>query len=256
MLLSLTTLVSCSANGAYYECDATALTSNYCSFVATSSTPSAWGGISEHNVAITVGSQNYRQVTNMDGTQLTVSAQPWTNKDALAVTSTKIDNGPNWNYVVIFELAAPMRDKLMYHQQTLQTDSAMWLKYTKAFTDCKIKTVDEAGDNGTAYSTDNLLAYIKDPSNTDIHHYVLQWVEEASIDLVCLVTDLDMTRCTTIRTALGISTGTYCNCWFDAYKDLWGVTSVPVDTSLFTSCHGSLMKFVITLVFVLFGLFM
>jgi len=85
----------------------------------------------------------------------------------------------------MFELLAPMRDKVMYHQDKLKADAALWAKYSKPFKDCGIKKADTIENNKTAYSTDNIYEKIKDPKGVDIHHNVLQWIEEASIDLVC-----------------------------------------------------------------------
>ena len=58
------------------------------------------------------------------------------------------------------------------------------------------------------------------------------------IDLVCLSTDLDMEHCDTMRATAGATVGVdRCNCWFDAYKALYGVC--PTIDMTFTTCSGT-----------------
>ena len=70
--------------------------------------------------------------------------------------------GDEWTYALIFELVAPLRNKMMYHPGDL--NAIEWAKYTKAFVDCKVKDEDEAGDHGTAYSVDNVYSIMKNPA--------------------------------------------------------------------------------------------
>ena len=85
---------------------------------------------------------------------------------------------------------------LMYNPSALTSD--VWAKYTRALTDCSSKTVDARG-GGSPFSTSQVYDYVLDPKGKDIHHYILQYLEEGSIDLVCLSTDLDMEHCDGMR---------------------------------------------------------
>merc|ERR550519_292387 len=82
-------------------------------------------------------------------------------------------------------------------------DEAEWLKYTKAFTDCYIKMEDAevvtgSGGTATAFGTDGVYQQFLNP--TGGINTVLQYLEEAAIELVCMMTDLTMyTGCATIR---------------------------------------------------------
>ena len=64
--------------------------------------------------------------------------------------------------------------------------------------------------------------YVQNPNYKDIHHYVLQYLEEGTIDLVCLSSELDMAHCDVTRGNIGVEKGQRCNCWFDAYKAIYG----------------------------------
>merc|ERR1712051_1003803 len=65
----------------------------------------------------------------------------------------------------------------------------------------------------------------------------LQFLEEGTIDLVCLaVPSLSMSRCDTIRAAAGVAEGGACNCWFDAYQGLYNAQPEVVEPSAFSTC--------------------
>lgn len=170
----------------------------------------------------------YCEVQDLNGDTLTSSPKPWKNGDQLVATGTA-HTGDDWTYTLIFELVAPLRNLMMYDPEAL--DDAMWAKYTKAFVDCKVKDVDEEGDHGTAYSVDNVYEIMKTAAGVDIHHWLLQFLEEGAIDLVCMATDLGMDRCYTMRDKWGVDNGTKCDCWLEAYKDLFGFDAV-VDVEL------------------------
>ena len=71
----------------------------------------------------------------------------------------------------------------MYNPSALTSD--VWAKYTRALTDCNSKTVDVRG-GGSPFSTSQVYEYVMDPKGNDIHHYILQYLEEGSIDLVII----------------------------------------------------------------------
>ena len=99
---------------------------------------------------------------------------------------------------------------MMYDPNALTSD--VWAKYTRALTDCSSKTVDydsSARGGGTPWSTDQVYEYLMDPNGIDIHHYILQYLEEGSIDLVCLSTDLNMTHCDGTREVANAVMGMY-----------------------------------------------
>ena len=100
-----------------------------------------------------------------------------------------------------------------------------------------MKTQDYVGGRagGAPWSTTQVYQHIKNPRNKDIHHYILQYLEEGTIELVCLSTDLEMGHCDEIREIAGAVKGVdRCNCWFDAYKAIYG--ECPVVDMDFTVC--------------------
>jgi len=233
LVLVLSPVVFASDNGLYYKCDETKLANNnQCIFAYTGAQPEDWlPAVEEHNVTTDVGDDFYRGIQSYDGKMLSVSPKPWVNGDTLVESSTKIE-GDNWTYSLIFELMAPLRDMMMYRPDDL--DAATWAKYTRALTDCNAKTVDYVAERGGAQlSTTQVYDIMKDPKNKDIHHNILQYLEEGSIDLVCLSTELEMTHCDGTRDASG-GVGKRCNCWFDAYEAIYG--ACPVVDEEFQHC--------------------
>ena len=231
-----------SENGGYYTCDEAALKDdNQCIFALTNTAPEDWvTPATNHSVDRSVGADFCREVQHLDasgvGTPLSVSPKPWANGDVLAGSTSKI-TGDDWNgYALIFELMAPLRDMMMYYPSALDQDT--WDKYTRALTDCNVKTEDYVASRsgGTPYSTSEVYEYLKDPENKDIHHYILQYLEEGTMDLVCLSTDIVMDHCDAIREAAQ-HVDEHCNCWFDAYKAIYG--ACPVVDIAFGECAGT-----------------
>merc|ERR1711874_611327 len=176
---------------------------------------------------------------------MTVSPKPWVNGDTLVESSTLIE-GDNWNgYSLIFELMAPLRDMMMYRPYDLDEDT--WAKYTRALTDCNAKTTDYVERGGAQYSTSQIYDIMNNPNYKDIHHYILQYLEEGSIDLVCLSTELEMDHCDVTREASGGALGKRCNCWFDAYEAIYGIC--PVVDMEFEHCDLTVAPTVCTEVF-------
>lgn len=237
-LLSSTALAS--ENGGYYTCDAEILAAdNQCIFALTGDQPEDW--VQEpvlHDLDRTVGDDFYRGVQSYTGDMLSVSPKPWVNGDELVGTTTAV-TGDDWSgYALIFELMAPLRDMIMYEPDKLTDD--VWAAYTKALTDCNSKTEDYVSrSGGTPFSTAQVREYVLNPGYTDIHHFILQYLEEGTMDLVCLSTDLEMEHCDTIRATAGAdaAAGDRCNCWFDAYAALYG--ACPVVDTVFTTCSNT-----------------
>ena len=109
----------------------------------------------------------------------------------------------------------------MYNPEVLK-DADLWAKFTRALTDCNVKTENYERAGGSPFSTSQVYEYVKDPKGQDIHHFVLQYLEEGTIDLVCLSSDLEMDHCDATRDNAGANKGDKCNCWFDAYKAIYG----------------------------------
>ena len=97
----------------------------------------------------------------------------------------------------------------MYDPSALTPD--VWAKYTRALTDCNSKTEDYVATRGggSPYSTDQVYEYLLDPKGNDIHHFILQYLEEGTIDLVCLSTDLEMEHCDVMRDSANAIKGNY-----------------------------------------------
>lgn len=233
-------LAFASDNGLYYECDTAELASNnQCIFKLNGGQPTEWVDETIHDVGPdpnSAGPDFYRGVESYTGDMLSVSPKPWVNGDKLACSSDPV-TGDKWNgFAHIFELMAPLRDMMMYDPGALDADT--WAKYTRALTDCNQKTVNYDREGGTPYSTSQVYEYVKDPQGKDIHHPVLQYMEEGSIDLVCISSELDMTHCDGSRSNAGSSKGDRCNCWFDAYKAIYG--RCPVVDQTFTHCPNTI----------------
>lgn len=238
----LTNRRNLSANGGYYQCDsAKMLSDDDCIFTVTGSEPAAWSGKTvPHNIDRTVGTNHYRQIAKIDGTKYTaVTSVPWTNGDKL-VKSKKALFGDIWHYTLAFEIIAPLRDKMMNDPSSLDS-MAEWSKYTKSIKDCRVKIENyEYTDDGKTkieYGLDDVHTVLKNAYTQNVvaaefvHHTILQFLEEAAIDLVCLMTEkFDSTRCTKIRTDIwGIEfakgSGVAFNCWQAGYKGLYDVDS-------------------------------
>eukprot|EP01001_Neometanema_parovale_P004445 NODE_1627_length_1657_cov_180.219035_g1548_i0.p1 GENE.NODE_1627_length_1657_cov_180.219035_g1548_i0~~NODE_1627_length_1657_cov_180.219035_g1548_i0.p1 ORF type:complete len:478 (-),score=141.81 NODE_1627_length_1657_cov_180.219035_g1548_i0:222-1601(-) len=238
LVASLLTSTLASENGGYYQCNTALLASdNYCLFERTTTAP--FSTVMENPVDRTIAPDYYRMVADSTGAQLAVSPKPWTNGDQLAISSTKL-TGSSQNYALAFELVAPLRNTMMYRPKEVIDSATQWAKLTKAFTDCNIKIADETNSAGhVGLSTDNVYASVKNPNNMDNHHYILQYLEEGAVDLVCLMTDLNMDRCDTIRAAQtpALESGTVSMCWLDAYVGMYGgtVDDIPYATDLGTT---------------------
>jgi len=255
-ILAFFHVIWASTNGKLYKCDAHTIDSGadagtYCVFAIDTSFCSAdatldclneplvgnsWVNIAEQDLGKAM-------VANAQGTQKMVSPQPWTEGDQLVATSNSI-TGDNWAYSLAFSMVAPLRQKMMVTPWEIYPEQE-WNKYTRAFTDCLIKIYD--GDSNDLSSA-SVHAQLNQASDGAPTHTYLQYLEEAAIDLVCLMTDLDMSitgeggrrrlssdRCNTIRETWGISVGTHCDCWKDAYVGLYGSDPL-VEENQFQDC--------------------
>ena len=236
LVLALIVGVFASDNGKYYKCDEAKLAANnQCIFTLTGEQPDDWLPVEEHNVDRTVGADFYRGVQSYAGLMLSVTPKPWANGDKLVGSTAKIE-GDAWSgYTLIFELIAPLRDMMMYHPDLLDADT--WALWTRALTDCNVKTVDYVASRGGAQlSTSEVYEVMKNPNYYDVHHNILQYLEEGTIDLVCLSTNMEMSHCDATREASGY-VDHRCNCWFDAYEAIYKVC--PVVDMEFAHCSNT-----------------
>ena len=239
LLLVYLPIALASDNGKYYVCDTAILASdNQCIFTLTGDQPTDWVAAQQHDINRSVGDDFFRGVQSYDGvSMLSVSPKPWVNGDTLAPSADAV-TGDVWSYSLVFELMAPLRDMMMYNPTPLIQDENLWKLYTRALTDCNSKTEDYNRGNGSPFSTAQVYEYLKDPNGQDIHHFILQYLEEGSIDLVCLSTNLNMTHCDVMRETAGATMDVdRCNCWFDAYKALYG--ECPEFDTFYTTCSGT-----------------
>lgn len=211
-----------SENGLLYVCDTSKLSSeNLCYFAASSSNTA---GASPHNIDRALAADGRRQVVDVTGSQLQVTPKPWTQGDTLSAATADL-SADLIAYSQAFELVAPLRDVMMYAPALVSSNVTQWARLTKVFVDCQIKAHDETfakpdGSEGIAYSVDNVYELLKDPDGQDIHHSVLQFLEEGTIDLVCLMTSLSMERCDQIRATNNVVSTSVC--WEESYVSMYG----------------------------------
>lgn len=150
-IFSLPTLTSSSTNELLYECDVVKLAAeDMCYFVSTGSDT-----MGPHNIDRSVAADGFRQVSDVNGSPLSISPKPWTQEDKLTASSEFLGDDMI-AYVNVFELVAPLRNAMMYDLKTLSTDAAAWGVLTKSLVDCKIKEHDTA-DHGQLRSIDDRI---------------------------------------------------------------------------------------------------
>lgn len=230
-----------STNGLLYACDSNKLASEKLCYFTTTGDP-----VSTHSIDRNVADDTFRKVVDADGKDLSVSPKPWTQGDHLAASADNL-TGNLLGYSLAFELVAPLRDAMMYAPKTLVDDTTLWTKLTKVFVDCKVKETEEVGHGPEpGKSVDTIYTYLGDAAS---HHPVLQFLEEAAIDLVCLMTGLNMNRCADARPRVGMVDSTEegteivtSTCWQAAYSELYDVTTSPtIEGATVTSSGPSLV---------------
>ena len=126
-------------------------------------------------------------------------------------------------------LVFPLRNTLMFTPQLFE-NTTLWNEQTQCFADCDIKASTTTDGQITAYSTDEVYAWtVNNSEAVDVHNYVLQYLEEGAIELVCLVTDLDMDHCDEIRAHHSLQRGHVSDCWTHAYRNMFGAESSYYD---------------------------
>lgn len=223
-------LASCSANGENYQCDATILNDdNLCVFVAAGDAAANGEVMAASVVNRAVGGINSRMVVDKSDNQLMLGMRPWENgvKEA-AATAGSITDG-EWLYLLSYEILTPMRNAMMFEPSSVTQDAVQWAKLTKVMVDCQIKTTTVSGTPFDKYSTADILGVLQNPNQfanpgPSPHNPILQYIEEASADLWCAMTGVNINsdHCEPVWTALGTAEGNPSNCWEAAYDGLYG----------------------------------
>lgn len=226
VLACLVVAVCGSGNGNFYKCDEQKLQDdNVCIFTRSDKLSTPWFTTAvPHNLDRSVGVEYHRKIYSTEtGKVVDASPTPWTNEDKLVYSATAVGAGADWNYVLAFEMLAPLRDYAMYNPSALTADPALWARLTRVLVDCGVKAVDEASN----YSVDQVYGFLSDPAGKDIHNIVLRFLEEGSIDLACLMTGgisgggKIMDRCYDISESQGIEVTTISDCWVPAYEAMY-----------------------------------
>mmetsp|Transcript_33829 Transcript_33829/g.85541 ORF Transcript_33829/g.85541 Transcript_33829/m.85541 type:complete len:176 (+) Transcript_33829:543-1070(+) len=125
----------------------------------------------------------------------------------------------------------PLRDTLMYRAKEMAAElpaRSIWDKNTRVFWDCGIKTTPDYrkdGDTGPwVYSYDSMQGLVVDAGKVDTHHSILQFIEEGSMELACLMVSFNIKQpeCSDMAKRSGVEMTTRSTCWHEAYKAMWG----------------------------------
>ena len=246
------TLVESSENGAYYICNTTLLANNNeCIFTKSDNAPSSWTTVGPNDMSArsTSNVYNYR-VYDMNNNIKNASPQPLTQGDHLA--SSSAINGVDWMWVLATEVAFQIRNVVMYTPSDVANNSTAWENLVQTFADCHIKDHDEVKTGEpTGYSRDNVFEMLSDPNGNsivqgDIHNQLLQFLEEGSVDLACLMVDdtvttlvPDFERCGVIREAWNLEDDQMSDCFVNGYTLLFGEAPSLSDNTLTTTAYGS-----------------
>eukprot|EP01135_Chromosphaera_perkinsii_P003647 Nk52_evm26s250 gene=Nk52_evmTU26s250 len=229
-----------SANGALYVCETATIDSdNVCLFTASTT---AGFVASAHNINRGVGGTNARRPVNNANQALQTGVIPFTQGDTLAAATNVV--GEDWNFCLAFEIMAPLRDLMMYDPTKISTqfDAAV-----KPLTDCHIKDSQKTVNGIVGYSLSEIKTiatavktnsvFNGQPTGTgQVHNQVLQFLEEGSLDLVCLMTTISNSMCDSIRAQWQLSAGQISDCWVAGYTALYGAPTSGLTTTSTTFC--------------------
>lgn len=141
----------------------------------------------EHELDRSQVSLGFNLVTDSAGNLVNPSAAPLSAGDKLIVSDTLVTDNNTSEYANVFSIMAPIRDAILY--QFDDTSKADWEALTAVLTLNNIKTT----DGETVLSTDQVYDFVA-AGPTD-GNPVLQYLEEAELDLKCLAfTDFDFTN--------------------------------------------------------------
>jgi hypothetical protein len=167
-----------------------------------------------------------------------ISLKPWTQGVRESRDGGHGIHGAKWNYVLIFELFAPLRNKLMFEPEEIWL-ALEWEKYSRAVTDCHIDPIGDIRPNSTdiIWSTANIRTitmntkansiYTGSPAGTgNVHADILHWLDAVQQDFVCLATDVVDAACADIRAKWRLAPGEYSDCWVAGYTGIYGEAPV------------------------------
>lgn len=84
-----------------------------------------------------------------------------------------------WHYMTIFEVVAPLKNRLMFHQADLKKDMVEWAKLSKAFTDCKVKQTADQNAQHVGKTVAEIKALLEQ-GNTSHHNYLQYFMNSSS----------------------------------------------------------------------------
>lgn len=193
----------------------------------------------------------------------TPAPMPLTNGDCVKAGAT-VSDGQQVNWALIQAYGIALRRKIMFHPSELAAE-ADFNKWTKPLTDCHIKLgADDASGArrrlsgpGAEMNTAAIRQLTTDLCATDgcaatsvtcggngpsAHNFLLQYLEEAVIDLGCLV-DAELQvgnpdRCASARTRLDVAANESPDCWVAGWEAIFGVDAPAVGLSAYTGPQG------------------
>ena len=250
LMMAVLSVLHCGAseNGLYYVCDPLILASSGHFCVFTASETVSWEA-TPHSIDCDASdpiTANRCHIQSESSSKLEITPRPWTNGDKLVFDAEIGMSGYEWNYVLAAQLVFPLRNKLMFEPQIF-SNQTLWDLYTQCFVDCDIKTTTKTDGQITAYSTSDIYQWTVDNSGSlDIHNYALQYLEEGAVELVCIMTNLEMDHCDDIRAEHGMQTGDVSNCWHNAYLQMFGVEAEYYDPPNTTTTSHAVAAIVTT----------
>lgn len=165
------------------------------------------------------------------------------NGDTFASSSSAL-TGSNWLWVLATQINFKLRNVLMFEPEKVAGNVTAWNELVKPWVDCHVKdhqeSVEENGRTIIGYRLADIYTILSNPKGNsvmtgqptgsgNINNQVLQFLEEGSVDLTCLMVNSDaatlvpgMSRCVTIRNAWGLSDTQYSDCWVAGYTSLFG----------------------------------
>mmetsp|Transcript_12848 Transcript_12848/g.33046 ORF Transcript_12848/g.33046 Transcript_12848/m.33046 type:complete len:297 (-) Transcript_12848:34-924(-) len=220
-----------SANGLLYQCKAADLAANpsTCTFEGSSSFVGTFQGQSNADIAFEPDARR-RGVCDKSGKQLLPAPKPFEDGVKLCSSASEL-TGDDLIWSRYAELILPLRDALMYRAKEMAAElpsTSTWDKYTRAFKDCAVKTTPDYrkdGDKGPmVYSYDSIRGLVVDAGGVDTHNGILQFIEEGSMELACLMVSYNLKEpeCSDMEERSGVAMSTRSTCWHAAYKGLWG----------------------------------